>query len=80
MATEDTSAVRRQETETSALNREAVIQAALEMLDTVGIDGLSMRALADHLEVAVHGAPPVNVTLEEVGLGVSQNSGVGGGT
>ncbi|TMF16159.1 MAG: TetR family transcriptional regulator [Chloroflexi bacterium] len=51
MATEDTSAVRRQETETSALNREAVIQAALEMLDTVGIDGLSMRALAEHLGV-----------------------------
>jgi len=32
----------------------------------------------DHLVVAVHGAPPLNVTLEEVGLGVSQISGVGG--
>ena len=41
----------RQETETSGLNREAVIQAALEMLDTVGVDGLSMRALADRLGV-----------------------------
>lgn len=41
----------RQETETSGLNREAVIQAALAMLDEVGVDGLSMRALADRLGV-----------------------------
>ena len=41
----------RQETETSGLNREAVIQAALSMLDEVGVDGLSMRALADRLGV-----------------------------
>ena len=41
----------RQETEVSGLNREAVVQAALAMLDTVGVDGLSMRALADRLEV-----------------------------
>lgn len=41
----------RQETETSGLTREAVIQAALGMLDAVGIDGLSMRALADRLGV-----------------------------
>jgi hypothetical protein len=34
----------------------------------------------DHLVVAVSGAPPLNVTLEEVGLAVSQISGVGGGT
>ena len=40
----------RQETE-SGLNREAVIQAALAMLDAVGVDGLSMRALADRLGV-----------------------------
>jgi TetR/AcrR family tetracycline transcriptional repressor len=40
-----------QETETSGLNREAVIQAALSMLDEVGVDGLSMRALADRLGV-----------------------------
>jgi AcrR family transcriptional regulator len=39
------------ETEVSGLNREAVVQAALAMLDTVGVDGLSMRALADRLEV-----------------------------
>ena len=41
----------RQETEASGLNREAVVQAALAMLDTVGVDGLSMRALADRLDV-----------------------------
>ena len=40
-----------QETETSGLTREAVIQAALEMLDAGGVDGLSMRALADRLGV-----------------------------
>jgi TetR/AcrR family tetracycline transcriptional repressor len=39
--------VARQETEASGLNREAVVQAALAMLDTVGVEGLSMRALAD---------------------------------
>jgi TetR/AcrR family transcriptional regulator, tetracycline repressor protein len=43
--------VARQETETSGLNREAVIQEALAMLDAVGVDGLSMRALADRLGV-----------------------------
>ncbi len=41
----------RQETEASGLNRDAVIQAALAMLDAVGVDGLSMRALADRLGV-----------------------------
>ena len=41
----------RQETEGSRLNRETVIQAALAMLDTAGVDGLSMRALADKLGV-----------------------------
>ncbi len=40
----------RQETETG-LNRESVIQAALGMLDAVGVEGLSMRALADRLGV-----------------------------
>jgi AcrR family transcriptional regulator len=43
--------VARQETEAAGLNREAVVQAALAMLDTVGVDGLSMRALADRLGV-----------------------------
>jgi AcrR family transcriptional regulator len=43
--------VARQETEGSRLNRDAVIQAALGMLDAVGVDGLSMRALADRLGV-----------------------------
>src|SRR6202050_3760945 len=37
--------------DTPGLNREAVIQAALAMLDAVGIDGLSMRALAVRLNV-----------------------------
>jgi len=43
--------VARQETEGSRLNRDVVIQAALAMLDTVGVEGLSMRALADRLGV-----------------------------
>jgi TetR/AcrR family transcriptional regulator, tetracycline repressor protein len=43
--------VARQETEGSRLNRDAVIEAALAMLDAVGVDGLSMRALADSLGV-----------------------------
>jgi len=34
----------------------------------------------DHLEVKVAGAPRINVTLEEVGLKVSENGGVGEGT
>lgn len=41
----------RQETEASGLNREAVVQAAIALLDSVGVDGLSMRALADRLGV-----------------------------
>jgi AcrR family transcriptional regulator len=40
-----------EETETSGLNRDAVVEAALVMLDEVGVDGLSMRALADRLGV-----------------------------
>ena len=40
-----------EETETAGLNRDAVIQAALGLLDEVGVDGLSMRALADRLGV-----------------------------
>lgn len=51
MTTEDTAAMGRQEPETSGLSREAVIQVAMEMLDTVGVDGLSMRALAEQLGV-----------------------------
>lgn len=41
----------RQETETSGLSREAVIQAALDLLESVGVEGLSMRAVADRLGV-----------------------------
>jgi AcrR family transcriptional regulator len=40
-----------EEAEAPGLNREAVIQAALAMLDEVGVEGLSMRALADRLGV-----------------------------
>lgn len=39
------------ETETSGLTRDAVIQAALEILDAEGVEGLSMRGLADRLGV-----------------------------
>jgi len=38
-------------TEAPGLNRDAVIQAALEMIDAVGVEGLSMRGLADRLGV-----------------------------
>jgi AcrR family transcriptional regulator len=41
----------REEPDASGLSREAVIDAALEMLDSAGVDGLSMRALADRLGV-----------------------------
>jgi TetR/AcrR family transcriptional regulator, tetracycline repressor protein len=41
----------RQETETSGLSRDAVIQAALDLLESVGAEGLSMRAVADRLGV-----------------------------
>lgn len=44
-----------------------------ELLDHVAV-------FPDHLEVAVHGVPNLNVLLSEVGLTQSQNSGVGGGT
>ncbi len=39
----------------------------------------SVTVCPDHLEVVVCGAPPLNVTLDEVGL-KSQTVGVGGGT
>lgn len=39
------------EPEGSALSRDTVIETALAMLDSVGVDGLSMRALADRLGV-----------------------------
>jgi AcrR family transcriptional regulator len=41
----------REELDAAALNRDAVIQAALALLDEAGVDGLSMRALADRLGV-----------------------------
>lgn len=48
---EDSALMARQETETSGLSRDAVIQAALDLLDSVGAGGLSMRAVADRLGV-----------------------------
>jgi TetR/AcrR family tetracycline transcriptional repressor len=41
----------RQGTEASGLSRDAVIQASLDLLDEVGVAGLSMRAVAEHLGV-----------------------------
>jgi TetR/AcrR family transcriptional regulator, tetracycline repressor protein len=41
----------RQETEASGLSRDAVIQASLDLLDAVGVTGLSMRAVAERLGV-----------------------------
>ncbi len=41
----------KQQPETPGLSREAVIQAALELLDAAGVDGLSMRAVAERLGV-----------------------------
>jgi TetR/AcrR family transcriptional regulator, tetracycline repressor protein len=40
-----------QEAEASGLSRDAVIQAALDLLDTDGVEGLSMRAVAERLGV-----------------------------
>lgn len=39
-----------------------------------------MSIFPDHLEVTIYNAPPLNVTLEEVGLKQSSFGGVGGGT
>ncbi len=44
-----------------------------ELLDNVAVH-------PDHLEVAIHGAPRLDVQFSEVGLKHSQISGVGGGT
>ncbi|HSP65977.1 MAG TPA: TetR family transcriptional regulator [Candidatus Deferrimicrobium sp.] len=40
-----------QQPETPGLSRDAVIQAALDLLDSVGVEGLSMRAVAERLGV-----------------------------
>jgi TetR/AcrR family tetracycline transcriptional repressor len=40
-----------QQPEAPGLSREAVIKAALELLDSVGVEGLSMRAVAERLGV-----------------------------
>jgi site-specific DNA recombinase len=39
-----------------------------------------IKVFPDHLEVSVHGSPPINVLLSEVGLKVPENVGVGGPT
>jgi AcrR family transcriptional regulator len=41
----------RQETDPTGLSRDTVVAAALEVLDAFGVDGLSMRALAERLGV-----------------------------
>jgi len=38
-----------------------------------------VRIYPDHLQVEISGAPPLNVTLEEVALKQSSVGGVGGG-
>lgn len=62
------------------LDLPTVWEAATEQERRVLIEELvdHVAVFPDHLEVAVHGAPRLNVLLSEVGLAESQNSGVGG--
>ncbi|MBK5287203.1 MAG: hypothetical protein JJE46_01930 [Acidimicrobiia bacterium] len=64
------------------LDVDRVWEAATEQQRRVLIDELveGVSIFPDHLEVAVHGVPRLNVLLSEVGLAQSQNAGVGGGT
>jgi site-specific DNA recombinase len=64
-----------------SVNLQSLWNGADEVERKVLIDELveSVTVCRDHLEVVVAGVPPLNVTLEEVGL-KSQNVGVGGGT
>lgn len=64
-----------------SLDLTSLWDAAEETERRVLVDELieSVIVCPDHLEVVVSGAPPLNVTLEEVGL-QSQIVGVGGGT
>ncbi len=59
-----------------------VWQQATEVERRVLVDEMVEEVVVfpDHLEVKVAGAPRINVTLEEVGLKVSGNGGVGEGT
>ena len=64
------------------LDIERLWQAATETEKRALIDELVDRVAVhpDHLEVAISGAPRINVLLSEVGLKDSENSRVGGGT
>jgi len=64
------------------LDIDKVWQEASEAERRVLVDELveEVAVFADHLEVKVAGAPRINVTLEEVGLKVSEIGGVGEGT
>jgi hypothetical protein len=66
----------------SDLRLEQVWTEASDQERRVLLDELLDRIVVfpDHLEVAVHGAPKLNVLLGEIGLAESQNSRVGGGT
>ncbi len=57
-------------------------QEATETERRVLVDELveEVAVFPDHLEVKVAGAPRINVRLDEVGLKVSENGGVGEGT
>jgi len=61
------------------LDIDKIWQEASEVERRVLVDELveEVAVFADHLEVKVAGAPRINVTLEEVGLRVSEIGGVG---
>ena len=64
------------------LNLDDIWEAATEQEQRTLLDELveSVVVLPSHLEVAVHGAPKLNVLPEEVGLKAVEIGGVGGGT
>ncbi len=57
-------------------------QAATDVERRVLIDEFleEVTVLPDYLDVKVHGAPPLHVRYQEVGLKESGSDGVGGGT
>ena len=64
------------------LDIERMWQEATETERRVLVDELveEVAVFPDHLEVKVAGAPRINVRLDEVGLKVSENGGVGDAT
>ena len=64
------------------LNIDHIWHAATEQEQRTLLDELieSVIVLPDHLEVAIHGAPKLNVLPQEVGLQPVEIGGVGGGT